>query len=388
MASSTRRSRKAPKTLIGAAALLALIGLTVLVAREGFAAGATPGNRIVNALVLSMLALTVMAGPALAYRLCRSASRRWFGIVVGVICAAALTASVVHVVASEPGQPLVDVLAQLGRTYAPAPALVSSQAPGGPEKDESELKRVVAERAALYFIPTSEAAIAAARSEFIAVNAAYDAQCGDKSVEKCGELSNELAAKRNVFLGAVRNRNATLRAAQLDAEAAAIRARLGLVPPVAAKPPPAAEEPAHRAPVPPERPASQQGVMMLAGEIAVAGALILWSLPGEPSSPAPVQPVVGYTRPRGRSRLPASEDDLTYFLHDCMSRASGARAPLPALYPRFLDWCDEQGLAPLPPRKFSQAVVKCCADAQIEVRQVGSDIYCLDVKLAPSHHLH
>jgi len=368
------------KYLIGAAGLVALFGAIALVANEGYAAGATPASRIIHALGFSIIALTGMGGPALAYRFCRSPRMRPLGILVGLISAAALTANVALFIASRPDQQ--GVVSPARRIAAPASATVSSRTSEGADKDENELNRLIAERSALYFNPTSKAAIAAARAEFMDINAAYSAQCDDEHDAKCDELAAERKAKQDVFLAAVTDRIATKHAEELDAKIASIRARR------ASKSPPLEVQllevqSAHqRVSDAPARPAWQQVALVLMGEFAIAGALIVWSIPDEPSSPAPVHR--GDIRPRRRSRVPLGEEDLARFVNECMSRARGERAPLPALHLRFLDWCDEQGLSPLPPRRFSQAVVKCCAEAEIEVCHDGSDVVCLDVRLAPT----
>jgi hypothetical protein len=71
-----------------------------------------------------------------------------------------------------------------------------------------------------------------------------------------------------------------------------------------------------------------------------------------------------------------------------MRRAGGETVELRTLYSRFLEWCDAQQLAPLPPKKFSQAFVARCAEAQIDVRCEGQKVLFLDVRLAPSEHWH
>lgn len=365
------------KYLIGAAGLVALIGAIAFVAHDGYATGATPASRIINALAFSLIALAGMAGPALAYRLCRSPRMRTLGILVGLISAAALTASVAHFVAKHDQQ---SGASPARRIDAPASATVSSRTSAGADKDENELNRLTAERSALYFSPTSQAAIGAARAEFIDINDAYSAQCDDEHGAKCDELAAELTAKRDVFLAAVSDRTATLRAEELDAKIAGIRARLAPKSPLLD-----IQSARQRASDSVERSTWQQGALVLIGEFAIAFALIVWSIPDVPSSPAPIHRSIGDIRTRGRSRVPSGEEDLARFVYECMSRARGERAPLRALYLRFLDWCDEQRLSPLPPRKFSQAVVKCCAEAQIEVCHDGSDVVCLNVRLAPTY---
>jgi hypothetical protein len=126
----------------------------------------------------------------------------------------------------------------------------------------------------------------------------------------------------------------------------------------------------------------RQIFVTLAAQIAIAISLILWDLPSRPPKTA-VREAGGAIPGRAMRREQASEGDLTRFVQACISPATGESVEMRALYLRFLDWCDEQRLSALPPRAFTRAFVERCAEAQIEVRQDGPDIVCLDVTLAP-----
>ena len=121
---------------------------------------------------------------------------------------------------------------------------------------------------------------------------------------------------------------------------------------------------------------------------SIACSLVPWSLPGKTSKAAAIRQAISDVPIRPTKREPADEGDLAKFVHECISPARGESVELRALYLRFLDWCDEQRLSALPPRAFAQAVVRRCAQEQIEVRHHGSDVVCLDVKVAPAHLLH
>jgi len=71
-----------------------------------------------------------------------------------------------------------------------------------------------------------------------------------------------------------------------------------------------------------------------------------------------------------------------------MRRAGGENVELRTLYSRFLEWCDAQQLVPLPPKKFSEAFVARCAEADIDVRCEGANVLFLDVKLTPIDYWH
>jgi len=377
------------KNLIGALGLMAGAAVIALLAHKGYATGSNPFGRATTALFYAIVALTGLAGPALAYRLYRSAKLKPLAALLGIISAAALVTNVTHLTKAEPPRAVGAAADQ----YVGAPLRASISAPpqaaATSNKDEIELQRMTAERAALYFSPTSEAAVAAARSAYMAADGAHRAECSEKQSPKCEELAADLAAKQTAFLAAARDRRTTEQAEALDAEIATIRARRATV----------------SAPAPPERPgvvprqvanklpaaeeATWQHIFTtLAAQIAIAAALILWSLPGQPSKAAAIRQAIRDIPARPTRREPASEGDLTKFVHECISPARGESVELRALYLLFLDWCDEQRLSALPPRAFAQAVVRRCAEAQIEVRQRGSDVVCLDVRVAPAHLLH
>jgi hypothetical protein len=376
------------KNLIGALGLMVGAAIVALVARNGYASDGPPLDRITMALLYSIIALTGLAGPALAYRLYRSTKMKPLGVLLGIISAAALVTNVTNLTRAGPGQAVSAAVAQFVNT----PTRVSvSAAPGvaASNKYELDLQRLTAERAALYFIPTTQAAVAQTRSAYMEADTAHRAECSERRNPKCGELAADLAAKQGAFLAAARDRRATEQAETLDAEIASLHARLGTAPDPAPAEQAGGTKVPRDVPLPSrEKDTWQQIFAALAAQITIACSLILWSLPGKPSKSAAIRQAIGDIPARPSKREPASEGDLAKFVHECISPARGESVELRALYLRFLDWCDEQRLSALPPRAFAQAVVRRCAQEQIEVRHHGSDVVCLDVKVAPAHLLH
>jgi hypothetical protein len=369
------------KNLIGALGLMLGAAAVALVAHNGYASDGMPLDRTTTALLYSIIALTGLAGPALAYRLYRSTSMKPLGVLLGLISAAALVTNVTNLTRAEPGRAVSAAVTQFVST--PARVSVSASNTYG-----IDLQRLTAERAALYFNPTTEAAVAQARSAYMEADGAHRAECSERRNPKCGELSADLAAKQDTFLAAARDRTATERAETLDAEIASIHARLG----TAADPAPAEQSGTsvpRDEPLPSREKATWQQIFVaLATQIAIACSLVPWNLPRKPSKAAAIRQAIGDIPARPTKREPANEGDLAKFVHECISPARGESVELRALYLRFLDWCDEQRLSALPPRAFAQAVVRRCAEEQIEVRHHGSDVVCLDVKVAPAHLLH
>jgi hypothetical protein len=375
------------RVLIGLIGLVAAAGVTALAARHGYITGATPFDRTAAALTFSIIALTGLVGPTVAWRLYLSSRLKPLAVLLGIVSAAALVTNVTHLAAA------VDKVATIGANVLP-PAFVSAspRAVSAPNNDESELQRIAAGRAALYFNPTSEDAVAAARAAYMEADAAHRADCSERQNPKCEALAADLASKQAAFLAAARDRIATVEAEKLDAEAASLRARSGSEPssPVAQQsqgatvpqPSPILE------PSSPETGSPSQIAIAMAGQLAIAFSLILWGVPGRQSRAAAINQAIADIPVRAPKREPAGDGDLTLFVRDCISPAGGGSVKFRDLYLRFLDWCDEQQLSALPPQKFSQAVVKRCAEAQIEVRCEGADVVCLDVKLVPAHLLH
>jgi hypothetical protein len=64
------------RALIGLIGLVSTVGVTALAARHGYVTGATPFDRTAAALTFSIIALTGLVGPAVAWRLaCRLGSK-------------------------------------------------------------------------------------------------------------------------------------------------------------------------------------------------------------------------------------------------------------------------------------------------------------------------
>jgi hypothetical protein len=361
------------RNAIGAFGLAAGAIAVALVARYGYVAGVTPLDRITTALVFSIIAIVGLAGPAIALRLTRSSlglPKLW-GALAGILAAAALLANLSNSLAA------IENHAEHTRVA------------DGRQRDEAELERVKAERDALHFTPTTMAAVADAREALLTADTARRAECDIRRTKFCEEYAANVATKRDAFAALFKDRAKTEIAEKLDAEAAGIHARLDEIPPEPdAKSQPAAFSFSFKLP-------DRDSVTLL--HVAVAGtvellsvfSLIGWVLLGaKPRTTEVIRQVIRNVPVESTKREPASSSDLAMFVQDCMRPAGGETVELQTLYLRFLEWCNEQKLSPLPPKRFSEAFITRCEEAQIDVRCDGSRVLCLDVKLAPAHLLH
>ncbi len=361
------------RNAIGALGLAAGTLVVVLVAHYGYVAGVTPIDRITTALLFSIIAIAGLAGPAVALRLARSSlgSAKLWGALAGTVAVAAL---------------LVNLGNSLGAIASHAERARVAEAS---HIDEAALARVTSERAALHFTATTEAAVATARQALLVADAARRAECDERRGKHCQDFAADVAAKRDAFAALHKDRADTERADKLDADAASIRARLDDAPAVAAvEPQAAALRLSFRLPDAGTF-TSQNVATVVTVELLIAFSLIAWVLLGErPSTTEVIRQTISTVPTGATKREPATSSDLAIFVQDCMRPAGGETVELQTLYLRFLEWCEEQQLSPLPPKKFSEVFITRCEEAQIDVRCDGKRVLCLDVKLAPAHLLH
>ncbi len=365
------------RNAIGAFGLAAGAIVVALLARYGYLTGATPKDGALTALSLAAIALGGLVGPAVALRLFWSPLRsaKLLGVLVAMLAFAALLATL--------GNSLGAIANQAERTQV-------NEARRG---DEAALARIAAERAALRFTPATDAAVASARDALLAADAARRAECDGGRGKHCEELAADVTAKREAFAALFKDRAATERADKLDAEAAGVRARLEAPPAVPAASPQAGSfEFIVR--LPDVDTVTRQHLAVVATiELLIVFSLITWEWRRlRPSTTEVIQQAIRSMPERTPARMakrePAASGDVAIFVQDCMTRAGGETVELRALYSRFIDWCDAQQLVPLPPKKFSQAFVARCAEAQIDVRCEGANVLFLDVRLTPVDRWH
>jgi hypothetical protein len=356
--------------ILGAAALVA-----VLLGRFGYLSGEALGDGALKAISFAAIAILGLVGPAVALRLFYS-SRRFLGTLVAILGCAALAATVSN---------------SLGAIDNHVERV---QVADARRDDEAALGQLEAERAALHFTPVTDAAATAARDAMLEADTARRAECDGRG-RRCEELVAALAVKRDAFAALLKDRAATQQAERLDAEVAGMREKLE------AKPAPAPAEKPETKPIEflvripdAEAVTRQQLLTVIAVELLIALALVAWEWRRlRPRTTDVIHEALRAMPASGKAashakREPAATGDLAIFVQDCMRRAGGENVELRALYSRFLEWCDAQQLTPLPPKKFSEAFVARCAEAQIDVRCEGQKVLFLDVRLAPAEYWH
>ena len=98
--------------------------------------------------------------------------------------------------------------------------------------NRAELSRIVQERTALgQFPPATDETVTAARAAVTAAEQVRIAQC-EKRGPRCREREKEEESKRESLAVVLANKALTVRAAELDTDAKAIRARIAMAPPV------------------------------------------------------------------------------------------------------------------------------------------------------------
>ena len=374
------------RNAMGAIGLAAAAVVVALVARYGYVTGDTFGDAALTAFSFAAIAIVGLIGPAAALRLFWSSLRaaKLFGVLVAMLACAALLATLGN---------------SLGAVAKHAERVKVAEVRSG---DEAALAQITAERATMHFTPTTDAAVASAREAMMAADTARRAECDGGRGKHCEEVAADLGTKRDAFAAVLKDRAATQQADRLDAEAASVRARLN------AKPAAHVEEP-KAAPLglliklPDAGAVTERRIAaIVTGELLIVLMLVAWvwrrwrpstteaihqAVRGIPITAANREAAAG-DRGRTSKREPAASGDVAIFVQDCMRRAGGENVELRTLYSRFLEWCDAQQLVPLPPKKFSEAFVARCAEADIDVRCEGANVLFLDVKLTPIDYWH
>ncbi len=362
------------RNAMGVVGLAAGAIVVALIVHYGYVTSAAPKDGALTALTLAAIAVAGLLGPAVALRLWASSSRlaKIGPPLLGVLALAALLATF--------GNSLGAVA-----SYAERARLAEAR-----RSDEAALASLSAERAALHFAATTDAAVAAARTALVAADAARRSECTGGRGRHCEELAADLIAKRDAYAAIIKERATTERADKLDREAATIRARLDAAPAKPTQPRASAFDLIFKLSA--ADPVAQRKAAALAAvELLIVLSLFAWEwMRLRPSTTKVIHEAIRGipVSKKAARREPAASGDLAIFVQDCMRRSGGDTVELRMLYTRFLEWCDERQLSPLPPKRFSEACVARCAEAQIDVRCEGSNVIFLDVSLAPADLSH
>jgi hypothetical protein len=265
------------------------------------------------------------------------------------------------------------------------------------KSDRATLATVTRERDTMIFTPATSEVVEAARSAVATAERNRISECGannERRGTRCRERELEEQAKRDALSIAVTNKVASDRAAKLDTDAAAIRARLDKAPAMQNANPGAAAV-SRLLGIEVDDAVSWQALLgALALELAGMAAMMRADSRKLPSkeagvTDAPAQ-AVEQTAPPIASPLaeasmlaPAGPDIVGRFMLACLRKASGEEVVGGAIYARHQRWCSEQEppLFALDPRSFAQQFAARCERHGIRTRRDGSKVYCVDVQL-------
>ena len=210
------------RTLFGCLAALLCVVSVALAARYGHKGADTEIDGVISAIVFGLIAVCACLFDAAAVRL-------WFmghrigAATIGVIAAAALVVTFTNSLGAIAGRS-DSTQAERNRTKAD-------------EADSrAELARITRERDGLAFTPATDDAVKAARDAVTTAERIRLAECGNGDQRQrgpnCRQRETEEQANRNSLASVLTNKALTERAAQLDADAARVRAKLAKAPKV------------------------------------------------------------------------------------------------------------------------------------------------------------
>ena len=200
------------RALFGCLAVLLGAVSIALAARYGYKGADTVVDGLISAVVFGAIALCAFIFDAAAVRLWFM-PHRFGAVVIGSISAAALVVTFTN---------------SLGAIAGRADTTQAERARAKDEiaTDHAELGRIVQERTALgQFTPATDETVTTARAAVTAAEQARVAEC-EKRGPRCREREKEEEGRRDSLAAVLTNKELTVRAAELDADAKAIRARI------------------------------------------------------------------------------------------------------------------------------------------------------------------
>jgi hypothetical protein len=248
------------------------------------------------------------------------------------------------------------------------------------------------------------AAVKVARDAVATAERTRLAECGNGDPKqrgpKCRERETEEQTKRDALATVIANKALTDKAAKLDGDAVAVRARLAKVAPVQNANPLGATLEQMIGATAAALTAWQQAIVAGVFELCLVGVMVIYELLGQPKPPAHrkdrvdgLDPIIEPKRqddkpsePPARQRISASRSkpsgSVKRFARDHIFPAEGEQVEIKALMRDYRAWCARQQLTPLGVDAFLDELAKLCRKIGIET-QVGDDqrVYCLDVRV-------
>ena len=275
----------------------------------------------------------------------------------------------------------------------------------------AELARITRERDGLAFTPTTDDAVKAARDAVATAERIRLAECGNWDPKQrgpnCRQREMEEQAKRDGLASVLTNKALTERAAQLDADAERVRAKLAKAPKVQNANPLGTVLEQMIGATAAALTAWQQAIVAGVFELCLMGVMVIYELlghhrpaseaqPTENRAQAPITIAVapneasrpGSSRPapacraRTRPKPQATTGSVKTFVRDRLFPAEGERIDMMVLTADYRGWCAQKRVAALELGSFLNEFETVCRNAGIAI-EVGRDkkVYCLDVRL-------
>src|SRR5436190_7638558 len=264
------------RTLFGCLAGLLCVVSVALAARYGYKGTDTEIDAVISAIVFGLIALCACLFDAAAVRL-------WFmghcsgAAIIGVIAAAALVVTFTNSLGA--------IASRSDSTQAERNRTKADEA-----DSRAELARITRERDGLAFTPTTDDAVKVTRDAVTTAERIRLAECGNGDQRQrgpnCRQRETEEQANRSSLASVLTNKALTERAAQLDADAARVRAKLAKAPKVQnANPLGAALEQMIGATAA-ALTAWQQAIVAGVFELCLVGVMVIFELLGHVKQPA------------------------------------------------------------------------------------------------------
>jgi hypothetical protein len=357
----------------GLTGIPAAIGVA-FVARYAYATSDTHDAGLAAAALYGMTAAAAFAGPATAIAV-GNAGRKVAAALLGILTVLAIVANWTNTLGA---------IAQGGAGQEAQSAKASADQADA----RAELARITAERSAMVFVAATKEAVEAARAAVAAAERIRVAECEERR-NRCRERETQEQAKRDALAAILQAKAATDRAAQLDADAAAIRTRL-------ANAPATPRTNAHGEALgrflsisAASAATAQQALISAIVELVIAATLALPELlrpVARRKEPTPeVETAAATTQETKPPIAPAAEfGSVRRFMLECITRTKGAKIMRGAIYKRYLRWCDEQSprAAPLPIPAFWKQFEPLCDRVKIKLSERAGKVWCVGVKLA------
>jgi hypothetical protein len=386
------------RSAIGAFGLLAGAVVVALAARYGYATSDNPVDGGIVAFFFAVIAIGGIAGPAVAVKVFRGArgfGKLW-GLLWGVLAVAAVLANL--------SNSLGAIAGRSDKTLA-----IRAQAADARRNDQAELEQLMRERAALPpFTATDAAAVRAAERAANAARDARAAECKDRG-KHCREREADELTRNTELAAATTAKSATDRAAKLDEQISAARARLEKVPAVSAVNPQAAAL-EHIFKMPADLAATwQQVAMVVVVELLIAMSLIAWEITAHPhehasknamsalapetrARPEPRKPIADWVQSAAPSNVvPIAKSErlqtaralsVIDFGAAQLEAAPGDTLDFDEFFNAYVTAAQASKMRAHAVEEFVEPFKKLCAEAGIRTRKRGSKLFLCDVKLA------